>query len=134
MRTRGREGVKNPENFAYVLNGSPPTKASIYTFQSRGRVGSTEGRSDHQNRQTELAAPHQQAGAANTRPPLPTTPKFLAQTRGTERSAEPEEGARPGAEVGLALLTSGLLLPRRRDGGGGTGEGVRSAHARPHNL
>ena len=23
MRTRGREGVKNPENFAYVLNGSP---------------------------------------------------------------------------------------------------------------
>ena len=25
MRTRGREGVKNPENFAYVLNGSPLT-------------------------------------------------------------------------------------------------------------
>ena len=23
MRTRGREGVKNPKNFAYVLNGSP---------------------------------------------------------------------------------------------------------------
>ena len=23
MRTRGTEGVKNPENFAYVLNGSP---------------------------------------------------------------------------------------------------------------
>ena len=23
MHTRGREGVKNPENFAYVLNGSP---------------------------------------------------------------------------------------------------------------
>ena len=23
MRTKGREGVKNPENFAYVLNGSP---------------------------------------------------------------------------------------------------------------
>ena len=23
MRTRGREGVYNPENFAYVLNGSP---------------------------------------------------------------------------------------------------------------
>ena len=23
MRTRGREEVKNPENFAYVLNGSP---------------------------------------------------------------------------------------------------------------
>ena len=26
MRTRGREGVKNPENFAYVLNGSPLTE------------------------------------------------------------------------------------------------------------
>ena len=26
MRTRGREGVKNPENFAYVLNGNPLTK------------------------------------------------------------------------------------------------------------
>ena len=25
MRTRGREGVKNPENFAYELNGSPLT-------------------------------------------------------------------------------------------------------------
>ena len=23
MRTRGRERVKNPENFVYVLNGSP---------------------------------------------------------------------------------------------------------------
>ena len=23
MRTRRMEGVKNPENFAYVLNGSP---------------------------------------------------------------------------------------------------------------
>ena len=23
MCTRGREGVKNPENFAYILNGSP---------------------------------------------------------------------------------------------------------------
>ena len=23
MRTRGREGVKNPHNFVYVLNGSP---------------------------------------------------------------------------------------------------------------
>ena len=89
-------------------------------------MGATEGRSDHQNRQTELAAPHQQAGAANTQPPLPTTPKFLAQTRGTAAtSAEPEEGARPGAEVGVALLTSGLLLPRRRHDGGGTGEGVR---------
>ena len=28
MRTRGREGVKNPENFAYVLNGSPFTLAA----------------------------------------------------------------------------------------------------------
>ena len=28
MRTRGREGVKNPENFAYVLNGSPLTSPS----------------------------------------------------------------------------------------------------------
>ena len=32
MRTRGREGVKNPENFAYVLNGSPLTG---YKFDRR---------------------------------------------------------------------------------------------------
>ena len=118
------------EDGGFSLNTTTP-KASINTFQSRGRVGATEGRSDHQNRQTELAAPHQQAGAANTRPPLPTTPKFLAQTRGATaaRSAEPEEGAHPGAEVGLALLTSGLLLPRRRH----DGEGVRLARRQPHN-
>ena len=31
MRTRGREGVKNPENFAYVLNGSPLTTINAYS-------------------------------------------------------------------------------------------------------
>ena len=114
----------------------PATKASFHTFQSRGRVGAAEGRSGYQNRQTQLPAPHEQAGAANTQPPLPTAPKFLAQRGATgsgaaATNAEPEEGARPGAEVGVALLTSGLLLPRRRHvGGGGTGEGVRPAHAR----
>ena len=29
MRTKGREGVKNPENFAYVLNGSPLTRFQV---------------------------------------------------------------------------------------------------------
>ena len=37
MRTRGREGVKNPKNFAYVLNGSPLT--------GKGRCGSFPVRS-----------------------------------------------------------------------------------------
>ena len=36
MRTRGREGVKNPENFAYVLNGSPLSgQAGIATTKMR---------------------------------------------------------------------------------------------------
>ena len=29
MRTKGREGVKNPENFAYLLNGCPLRKVRI---------------------------------------------------------------------------------------------------------
>ena len=37
MRTKGREGVKNPDNFAYVLNGSPLTlrnvKFSCYNYE-----------------------------------------------------------------------------------------------------
>ena len=35
MRTRGREGVKNPDYFAYVLNGSPLTSDRV---RSSGRI------------------------------------------------------------------------------------------------
>ena len=35
MRTRGREGVQNLENFAYVLNGSP-LKENVNDNSSQG--------------------------------------------------------------------------------------------------
>ena len=35
MRTRGRDGVKNPEHFAYVLNGSPQRLRVLSNVQAR---------------------------------------------------------------------------------------------------
>ena len=37
MRTRGREGVKNPENFAYVINGSPLNERARHVVCSTAR-------------------------------------------------------------------------------------------------
>ena len=37
MRTKGREGVKNPENFAYVLNGCSLVMIFL-TFLQKGTL------------------------------------------------------------------------------------------------
>ena len=81
-------------------------------------MGPPERGSSDQDRQAQLPTAHGQDGAENEQPSLPTTTIFLAKTAARAATAEPEEGANPGTKVGRALLTSGLLLPRRRDGPG----------------
>ena len=109
-----------------ILSSATLNIHGIISFQTRRRVGATERGPNDQDSQAQLSAPHGQDGAEKNQPTLPTTillAKTAAATATTAAAAaaaaaESKEGADPGTKVGRALLTSGLLLPRRRDGTG----------------